>query len=165
MIFSVVQAMVEDLLANFPTTCVLRVRMPISDDLSHRNFITKIVKYDRVVNVPNSMTCLTEMLPVSVIMAERKLTGLFINAEKLLQCQVDMIILDDITCHHSFSNILISLYVVINYYHTLRFDHSIFPYSYLKCIRYLQLLQSRCYLSQRGPGSVQETHRSKLRLH
>jgi 3,5-epimerase/4-reductase len=49
--------------------------MPISDDLSHRNFITKIVKYDRVVNVPNSMTCLTEMLPVSVIMAERKLTG------------------------------------------------------------------------------------------
>jgi hypothetical protein len=29
----------------------------------------------RVVNVPNSMTCLTEMLPVSVIMAERKLTG------------------------------------------------------------------------------------------
>ena len=67
--------MVEDLLANYPTTCVLRVRMPISDDLSHRNFITKIVKYDRVVNVPNSMTCLTEMLPVSVIMAERKLTG------------------------------------------------------------------------------------------
>ena len=70
--------MVEDLLANFPTTCVLRVRMPISDDLSHRNFITKIVKYDRVVNVPNSMTCLTEMLPVSVIMAERKLTGTII---------------------------------------------------------------------------------------
>ena len=67
--------MVEDLLSNFPTTCILRVRMPISDDLSHRNFITKIVKYDRVVNVPNSMTCLTEMLPVSVIMAERKLTG------------------------------------------------------------------------------------------
>lgn len=67
--------MVEDLLSNYATTCVLRVRMPISDDLSHRNFITKIVKYERVVNVPNSMTCLTEMLPVSVIMAERKLTG------------------------------------------------------------------------------------------
>ena len=49
--------------------------MPLSDDLSHRNFITKIVKYDRVVNVPNSMTVLTEMLPVSLIMAERKLTG------------------------------------------------------------------------------------------
>lgn len=46
--YSHTKAMVEDLLANFPTTCVLRVRMPISDDLSHRNFITKIVKYDRL---------------------------------------------------------------------------------------------------------------------
>jgi hypothetical protein len=51
--------------------------MPISDDLSPRNFITKIVKYDKVVNVPNSMTVLTELLPVSLIMAERKLTGIY----------------------------------------------------------------------------------------
>jgi 3,5-epimerase/4-reductase len=76
--YSHTKAMVEDMLANFPTTCCLRVRMPLSDDLSHRNFITKIVKYDRVVNVPNSMTVLTEMLPVSLIMAERKLTGMLL---------------------------------------------------------------------------------------
>ncbi len=30
--------------------------MPISDDLAPRNFITKISKYAKVVNVPNSMT-------------------------------------------------------------------------------------------------------------
>jgi len=69
--------MVEDLLKHYPTTCTLRVRMPISDDLSHRNFVTKIVKYDRVVNIPNSMTTLTDMLPVSLVMAERKLTGIY----------------------------------------------------------------------------------------
>jgi len=51
--------------------------MPISDDLASRNFITKIVKYDRVVNVPNSMTVLTELLPASLIMAEKKLTGIY----------------------------------------------------------------------------------------
>jgi hypothetical protein len=51
--------------------------MPISDDLSHRNFVTKIVKYDRVVNIPNSMTTLTDMLPVSLVMAERRLTGVY----------------------------------------------------------------------------------------
>ena len=95
--------MVEDLLANFPTTCVLRVRMPISDDLSHRNFITKIVKYDRVVNVPNSMTCLTEMLPVSVIMAERKLTGMYFNERKLSQDEAGVIIFDSISSYHSIS--------------------------------------------------------------
>ena len=74
---SFLQALVEDLLAHYPTTCTLRVRMPISDDLSSRNFITKIVKYDRVVNVPNSMTVLTELLPVSLVMAERSLVGIY----------------------------------------------------------------------------------------
>ena len=51
--------------------------MPISDDLASRNFITKIVKYDKVVNVPNSMTVLTELLPVSLAMSQRKLTGIY----------------------------------------------------------------------------------------
>jgi 3,5-epimerase/4-reductase len=69
--------MVEDLLAEYPTTCTLRVRMPISDDLSARNFVTKIVKYDKVVDIPNSMTVLTDMLPVSLLMAERRLTGIY----------------------------------------------------------------------------------------
>ncbi len=51
--------------------------MPISDDLNPRNFITKIVKYDKVVNIPNSMTVLTDLLPVSLIMAERGLVGIY----------------------------------------------------------------------------------------
>lgn len=75
--YSHTKAICEELLADYPTTCTLRVRMPISDDLSHRNFITKIVKYDRVVDIPNSMTVLTEMLPISLIMAERKLQGIY----------------------------------------------------------------------------------------
>jgi len=75
--YSHTKAMVEEMLREFPNTCTLRVRMPISDDLAGRNFITKIVKYEKVVNVPNSMTTLTEMLPVSLIMAERKLTGIY----------------------------------------------------------------------------------------
>jgi len=75
--YSHTKALVEDLLHIYPTTCTLRVRMPISDDLSPRNFVTKIVKYDRVVNIPNSMTVLTDLLPISLIMAERKLTGIY----------------------------------------------------------------------------------------
>eukprot|EP01036_Dinobryon_divergens_P033675 gene33675-43524_t len=75
--YSHTKAMVEDLLGNFKYTCTLRVRMPISDDLSGRNFVTKIVKYDKVVDIPNSMTVLTDLLPISLIMAERKLTGIY----------------------------------------------------------------------------------------
>jgi dTDP-4-dehydrorhamnose reductase len=75
--YSKTKGMVEQMLKIYPTTCVLRVRMPISDDLSPRNFITKIMKYDRIVNVPNSMTVLFELLPASLVMAEKKLTGIY----------------------------------------------------------------------------------------
>jgi dTDP-4-dehydrorhamnose reductase len=75
--YSHTKALCEDLLRNYPNTCTLRVRMPISDDLSPRNFVTKIVKYDRVVNIPNSMTVLTDLLPISLIMAERGLVGIY----------------------------------------------------------------------------------------
>jgi len=75
--YSHTKALCEDMLKNYTTTCTLRVRMPISDDLSPRNFLTKIIKYDKVVNIPNSMTCLTELLPVSLAMSERGLTGIY----------------------------------------------------------------------------------------
>lgn len=43
------QAMVEDLLKEYPNCLILRVRMPIVADLTYpRNFITKIIKYDKV---------------------------------------------------------------------------------------------------------------------
>lgn len=75
--YSHTKAMVEELLREYKYTCTLRVRMPISDDLSPRNFLTKIIKYEKVVNVPNSMTTLTDLLPVSLAMAERKLFGIY----------------------------------------------------------------------------------------
>ncbi|CAL5432940.1 unnamed protein product [Camellia sinensis] len=69
---------VEDLLKNYENVCTLRVRMPISSDLSNpRNFITKITRYEKVVNIPNSMTILDELLPISIEMAKRNLTGIW----------------------------------------------------------------------------------------
>lgn len=48
------QAMVESLLSEYPNILVLRVRMPIVGDLLYpRNFITKIIKYDKV-STPDS---------------------------------------------------------------------------------------------------------------
>jgi 3,5-epimerase/4-reductase len=40
---------VEGLLSEYPNILILRVRMPIVGDLTYpRNFITKIIKYDKV---------------------------------------------------------------------------------------------------------------------
>eukprot|EP00970_Alexandrium_tamarense_P010320 scaffold2071_cov190-Alexandrium_tamarense.AAC.12 len=75
--YSQTKGYMEPMLKCYPSCMILRVRMPISDDLSHRNFITKIVKYERVVNIPNSMTVLTEMLPASLAMATKGLTGVY----------------------------------------------------------------------------------------
>ena len=75
--YSRTKGMVETMLRSYATVLILRVRMPISDDLSPRNFVTKILKYDRVVNVPNSMTVLTELLPASILLSERGRVGVY----------------------------------------------------------------------------------------
>ncbi|KAF9589750.1 hypothetical protein IFM89_028659 [Coptis chinensis] len=76
--YSKTKAMVEELLKEYDNVCTLRVRMPISSDLSNpRNFITKISRYNKVVNIPNSMTILDELLPISVEMAKRNLRGIW----------------------------------------------------------------------------------------
>ncbi|CAN6443598.1 unnamed protein product [Victoria cruziana] len=76
--YSKTKAMVEELLSEYENVCTLRVRMPISSDLSNpRNFITKITRYNKVVNIPNSMTILDELLPISIEMAKRDLRGIW----------------------------------------------------------------------------------------
>ena len=75
--YSQTKSYMEPMLKEFPNCLILRVRMPISDDLSHRSFVTKIVKYEKVVNIPNSMTILAEMLPLSLAMAKKGLTGVY----------------------------------------------------------------------------------------
>ena len=46
-----------------------RIRMPITDEISPRNFITKITNYERICSVPNSMTVLNDLLPILIDMA------------------------------------------------------------------------------------------------
>uniref|UniRef100_A0A1D1YES9 UDP-glucose 4,6-dehydratase n=1 Tax=Anthurium amnicola TaxID=1678845 RepID=A0A1D1YES9_9ARAE len=76
--YSKTKAMVEEVLKEYDNVCTLRVRMPISSDLSNpRNFITKISRYNKVVNIPNSMTVLDELLPISVEMAKRNCRGIW----------------------------------------------------------------------------------------
>jgi len=62
-------------LAFAETALNIRIRMPITPDNSPYNFITKIVNYDRVVNIPNSMTVLPALLPKLVDMSIKKTTG------------------------------------------------------------------------------------------
>lgn len=65
------------IMKHYSNALILRLRMPVSDDLHSRNFVTKIAKYDRVVDIPNSNTILTDLLPASILLAEHKETGVY----------------------------------------------------------------------------------------
>lgn len=53
----------------------LRIRMPISETMNPRNFITKITTYEKICSIPNSMTVLPELLPIVVDMMLNKVTN------------------------------------------------------------------------------------------
>ena len=53
----------------------LRIRMPIIEEDCPRNFITKITNYKKICSVPNSMSVLTELLPIALRMLKVGMTG------------------------------------------------------------------------------------------
>ena len=76
--YSHTKAVVEDLIQQYDNVLQLRLRMPIDSNLRNpRNFIYKIANYAKVVNVPNSMTVLDELVPLAIDGAIRKLTGIY----------------------------------------------------------------------------------------
>ena len=75
--YSKTKAQVEKIIANYDNVLNLRLRMPVSDDLHPRNFVTKISKYERVVDIPNSNTLLHDLLPASIALAENNVTGIY----------------------------------------------------------------------------------------
>jgi 3,5-epimerase/4-reductase len=73
--YSVVKGYTDRLMHLFPNVLNVRIRMPITSDKSPRNFITKIITYNKICSVPNSMTVLPELLPLLIDMANNKIVG------------------------------------------------------------------------------------------
>jgi len=53
----------------------IRIRMPIVDEPNPRNFITKILTYEKICSIPNSMTVLPELLPYVLEMMMNNTVG------------------------------------------------------------------------------------------
>jgi len=79
--YSRTKAFLETYLKELENVLVLRIRMPISSDLHHRSFLTKIRNYEKIVNIPNSVTILDDLIPLVPKMMEQGLTGVwnFVN--------------------------------------------------------------------------------------
>lgn len=66
--YSIAKGYTDKIMKNMFSDKVLnvRIRMPITDEIHPRNFITKIVNYEKVCSIPNSMTVLNDLLPVMI---------------------------------------------------------------------------------------------------
>ncbi len=74
--YSIVKGFTDRLMHLYENNILnLRIRMPITGEKNSRNFITKIVTYERICSVPNSMTVLPELLPFVLDMMKNKQTG------------------------------------------------------------------------------------------
>lgn len=74
--YSIVKGFTDRLAHILPNNILnLRIRMPITAEQNPRNFITKIVNYEKVCSIPNSMTVLPDMFPVIVDLMKNKTTG------------------------------------------------------------------------------------------
>lgn len=67
----------EKMLENYSNVLTLRIRLPLTNIRSNKNIICKLINYSRVVNIPNSMSVLPELLPISLDMSVKSLTGIY----------------------------------------------------------------------------------------
>jgi len=68
----------------------LRIRMPISSDTSERNLISKLLKYDKIIDIPNSITYVDDLLRVAKTLMEDNNRGIFnvVNPQPELHGQI-----------------------------------------------------------------------------
>ncbi len=72
--YSIVKGFTDRIMHLLPV-CNMRIRMPVSSEPNCRNFVTKIVTYDKICSMPNSMTVLDDFIPIIVDLSERKFVG------------------------------------------------------------------------------------------
>jgi len=74
--YSRTKILMEKFLLEYPNVLNLRVKMPISAELD-KGFIGKLRQYKKLINIPNSVTILEDLIPVAVDMTLKKIKGNF----------------------------------------------------------------------------------------
>lgn len=78
-VYSNMQIMTENIIKEtyLSNTLVLRIRMPISHDYHPDNLIFKLLRYEKLINVANSVTVLDDMLPLSLDLITNNIKGIY----------------------------------------------------------------------------------------
>lgn len=73
--YSIVKGFIDKIIRLNSNVLNLRIRMPITSEENPRNFITKIISYQKICSIKNSMTVLDELLPLVIEMMKNKTVG------------------------------------------------------------------------------------------
>ena len=73
--YSVVKGYTDRAMHQYDNVLNVRMRMPISHEKNPRNLITKITSYKKILNLPNSVTVLPELLPILLELMKKRETG------------------------------------------------------------------------------------------
>ena len=74
--YSIVKGITDKIFKTKYKKCLnLRIRMPITGDNHHRNFISKITSYKKICSISNSMSVLPELLPLIIDLMKMNYTG------------------------------------------------------------------------------------------
>lgn len=73
--YSRMKIVLEKIILEYPNVLNLRVKMPIED--LEKGFVGKILKYKKVINVPNSFCMLDDLLPIAIDMTINGIKGNF----------------------------------------------------------------------------------------
>lgn len=68
--YSTVKGITDKLMGTYPHVINARIRMPIADQSHPRDFITKLLHYSKITSIPNSMTVLSDIIPLLLAATE-----------------------------------------------------------------------------------------------
>jgi dTDP-4-dehydrorhamnose reductase len=73
--YSQTKAVCESVLREFDNVCVLRIRMPIQGSSCTKNLLNKILKYEKIISLPNSVTIMEDFMLFVEQVCEQRITG------------------------------------------------------------------------------------------
>jgi dTDP-4-dehydrorhamnose reductase len=88
--YSKTKAAADLVLGDMDNVAVLRIRMPISSIKVPRNLISKLIKYDKVIDIPNSVTFMDDLVSCVDWAINNKVTGIWhvTNPQTLTAAQI-----------------------------------------------------------------------------
>lgn len=88
--YSFTKAAAEKILSEYANVLTLRIRMPIDSTPNDRELIGKLLKYDKVINTPNSVTVVQDLLDALRALLANDSVGIFnvVNPEPVTHKQI-----------------------------------------------------------------------------